>query len=167
MKVTSTGVKNGIISKEYGGRGNQFNENGVPNYSLPFQVEGAPEGTVSLALVLEDKDACPVTGFVWIHWLAANITRFEIKENESCSAKDFIQGCNSFVSIQGGEQSRELSSFYSGMTPPDKDHVYELHIFALDCMLELENGFWLNELYQKMEGHILTTDVCKGVYYKM
>ena len=38
---------------------------------------------MSVAIVLEDKDAYPVTGgFAWIHWLAANITRFEIKEND-------------------------------------------------------------------------------------
>lgn len=40
------------------------------------------EGVVSFAIILEDKDAYPVTGgFVWIHWLAANITRYELKEN--------------------------------------------------------------------------------------
>ena len=167
MKVTSKGIKDGIISEEYGGRGTQFNANGVPDYSLPFQVEDAPEKTMSLALVLEDKDAYPVTGFVWIHWLAANITRFEIGENESLGAKDFVQGCNSFMSVQGGEQSKELSSFYGGMTPPDRAHMYELHVFALDCMLEVKNGFWLNELYRKMEGHILEESVCRGIYDKM
>lgn len=47
---------------------------------------------------LEDKDAYPVTGgFAWIHWLAANITRFEIKENESQMADDFVQGRNFYV----------------------------------------------------------------------
>ena len=52
--------------------------------SLPFQAEELPEQTKSLALVLEDKDAYPVTGgFAWIHWLAADITRWELKEDES------------------------------------------------------------------------------------
>ena len=73
-------------------------------FSLPFKVENAPEKTVSLAIVLEDKDAYPVTGgFTWIHWLAANIARFEIKDNESQTATDFVQGRNSWTSIQGGE----------------------------------------------------------------
>ena len=115
--------------------------------------------------ILEDKDAYPVTGgFAWIHWLAANITRFEIGENESQTADDFVQGRNSWTSIQGGEQSIELSSYYGGMTPPDKPHIYELHVYALDKMLDLERGFLLNELYREMDGHILDQFTLKGIY---
>lgn len=165
MLVTSTGIINGVIQDQYGGRGTQFNQKGVPTFSLPFKVENTPENTVSLAIVLEDKDAYPVTGgFVWIHWLAANITRFDIKDNESQTATDFIQGRNSWTSSQGGEQSEELSCFYGGMTPPDKAHIYELHVFALDKMLDLKQGFLLNELYREMDGHIIDQTTIKGVY---
>ncbi len=165
MKVTSKGIINGRIQPQYGGRGTQFNESNIPTFSLPFKVENAPKGTVSLAIVLEDKDAYPVTGgFAWIHWLAANITRFEIKDNESQEAKDFVQGTNSWTSIQGGEQSAELCCYYGGMTPPDRPHVYELHVFALDGMLKLEKGFLLNELFHEMEGHVLEEVTLKGVY---
>lgn len=167
MIVTSTGIIEGVIHDQYGGRGFQFNENSIPNYSLPFKIEEAPQGTVSFAVILEDKDAYPVTGgFVWIHWLAANITRSELNENESQTAHDFIQGCNSWTSIQGNQQSKELSCFYGGMTPPDQAHLYELHIYALDKMLDLKNGFFLNELSRKMEGHILDQYTLKGAYEK-
>lgn len=165
MNVTSSGIMNGTIEPQYGKRGTHFNENNIPTYSLPFKVENAPEETISLAIVLEDKDAYPVTGgFSWIHWLAANITRFDIKENESQTATDFIQGRNSWTSIQGGEQSPELSSFYGGMTPPDCPHTYELHVYALDKMLDIKQGFLLNELFHAMEGHILEQYTLKGVY---
>lgn len=165
MNVTSSGIKYGTIKPQYGKRGTQFNENHIPTFSLPFQVENAPKETVSLAIVLEDKDAYPVTGgFVWIHWLAANITRFDIKDNESQTATDFIQGRNSWTSIQGGEQSVELSSYYGGMTPPDKPHTYELHVYALDKMLDIKQGFLLNELYHAMDGHILEQCTLKGIY---
>lgn len=165
MNVTSSGIKNGMIEPQYGKRGTQFNENHIPTFSLPFRVENAPKETVSLAIVLEDKDAYPVTGgFVWIHWLAANITRFDIKDNESQTATDFIQGRNSWTSIQGGEQSVELSSYYGGMTPPDKPHTYELHVYALDKMLDIKQGFFLNELYHAMDGHILEQYTLKGIY---
>lgn len=165
MNVTSSGIINGVIGAKYGKRGMQFNENNIPTYSLPFKVENAPKGTVSLAIVLEDKDAYPVTGgFVWIHWLAANITRFEIHENESQTATDFVQGRNSWTSIQGGEQSVELSSYYGGMTPPDRPHVYELHVYALDKMLDIKQGFGLNELYRAMDEHILEQCTLKGIY---
>lgn len=168
MIVTSTGIIDGIIQDQYGGRGTQFNENGVPTYSLPFKIGDAPEGTVSFAIILEDKDAYSVTGgFVWIHWLAANITRPELKENESQTARDFLQGLNSWTSIQGNHQSRELSCFYGGMTPPDQAHTYELHVFALDCLLDVESGFLLNELYHKMEEHVLEQYILKGIYDKI
>ena len=78
--------------------------------------------------------------------------------------RDFIQGCNSWTSIQGNQQSKELSCFYGGMTPPDKEHIYELHIFALDKLFDLKNGFLLNELYREMDGHILDSFILKRIY---
>ncbi len=69
----------------------------MPTFFLLFQVENALEGMVSLAIALEDKDAYPIVDFAWIHWLAANIARFGIKDNESQSAKDFMQGLNSWA----------------------------------------------------------------------
>ena len=165
MVVTSKGIVNGVIEDKYGKHGKHFNENGMPTYSLPLKIEDAPEGTKSFAVVLEDKDAFPVSGgFSWIHWTAANITRTEIMENESQTATDFVQGLNSWISKQGGRQSRELSSFYGGMAPQDSPHIYEIHVYALDIMLELKNGFFYNELYRRMDGHILETYTLKGEY---
>ena len=165
MNITSTGIINGNIQDQYGKRGTQFNEQGVPSYSLPFQIEHAPKECKCFAIVLEDKDAIPVSGgFSWIHWSAANITRNELKDNESQTAKDFIQGVNSWTSIQGGEQSKELSTFYGGMCPPNAPHVYELHVYALDQLLDLENGYYVNELYHAMRGHVIEEGVVYGVY---
>lgn len=165
MNVSSSGIVNGRILPQYGKRGTQFNDNGIPTFSLPFRVDGAPEGTASLAIVLEDKDAYPVTsGFVWIHWLAADIQRFELQDNESQTATDFVQGRNSWTSIQGGRQSPELSAYYGGMTPPDKPHLYELHVYAVDRVLGLPQGFLLNALYRAMDGHVLAECTLKGVY---
>lgn len=165
MIVTSSGIVNGMIDTKFGKGGTQFNKNGMPTYSLPFKIENAPNETVSYAIVLEDKDAYPVSGgFVWIHWTAVNITRTEILENESQTATDFVQGVNSWTSIQGGQQSKELSSFYGGMAPSDAPHLYELHVFALDTKLELGNGFLMNILHKKMDGHILAQYTLKGTY---
>ncbi|MEG1719642.1 MAG: YbhB/YbcL family Raf kinase inhibitor-like protein [Clostridia bacterium] len=165
MKVTSSGLTNGVFDDKYGKRGSQFSENGIPTLSIPFKITEVPSKTISFAIVLEDKDAYPISGgFAWIHWLAANIRRTEIFENESQNAKDFIQGANSWTSHQGGEQSVVLSSFYGGMCPPDAPHLYELHVYALDCLLDLESGFLFNELHHKMDGHILGSYTLKGLY---
>ncbi|MEF9946430.1 MAG: YbhB/YbcL family Raf kinase inhibitor-like protein [Lachnospiraceae bacterium] len=165
MKVYSSGIVDGVFNDKYGKRGTNFSEGGIPTCSIPVRIEDAPVGTVCYALVLEDKDAYPVSGgFAWIHWLAANITRTELLENESQTATDFVQGANSWTSMQGGGQSVELSSFYGGMCPPDAPHLYELHVYALDSLLDLNNGFLFNELHRKMDGHILSQYTLKGLY---
>ena len=46
--------------------------NGMPTYSIPFEIHDAPQGTKSFAVILEDKDAITASGFVWIHWLIAD-----------------------------------------------------------------------------------------------
>lgn len=162
MKLTSKGIVNGIIEDKYGKRGTQFNEAHIPTYSLPIKIEEAPKDTVCYALVLEDKDAVPVCGFSWIHWVAANIKTNEISENASVN-KSFVQGVNSWHGAVY-KLSKELSIGYGGMTPPNEAHIYEIHVFALDKSLNLEEGFYMNELYKAMEGHILDQASIKGLY---
>ena len=163
MELFSSGIINGRIQSKYGKAGKQFNNDGIPNYSLPLRIENAPEGTKVFALILEDKDAIPVCGFSWIHWTAANIKRSELFDNESITACDFVQGTNSFSSAIYG-LDRMANSGYGGMTPPDAPHTYELHVYALDRELDLMPGFYMNEMYWKMQGHILAESTITGVY---
>ncbi|GAB6168082.1 YbhB/YbcL family Raf kinase inhibitor-like protein [Clostridium carnis] len=135
MKVTSSGIVDGIINDKYGKRG-IVNDHGIPTCSIPLKIEDAPENTVSYAIVIEDKDAIPVSGgFSWIHWIVANITRGELKENESQLSFDFVQGVNSWISIQGGEKDKEICTYYGGMAPLDSPHIYEIHVYAIDTMV--------------------------------
>lgn len=76
-----------------------------------------------------------------------------------------IQGVNSWVSPMGG-QTKEDSTFYGGPMPPDKDHVYKIRVYALDTVLDIKNGYYLNELYDKMKGHILSVAELEGIYKK-
>ena len=75
MFVTSSAIQNGAFEDKYGKRGTQFSPNGMPTYSIPFEIHDAPQGTKSFAVVLEDKDAITASGFVWIHWLIADLER--------------------------------------------------------------------------------------------
>lgn len=164
MKITSKAIINGVIHDKYGKRG-EVDKYGIPTCSLPLKIEDAPKGTKSFAIVIEDKDAIPVSGgFSWIHWIAANITKEEIEENESRTNNEIIQGLNSWISIQGGEVPREFCMYYGGMAPPNEAHIYEIHVYALDCLIDLENGFYLNELHRAMHGHILDQFTLKGEY---
>ena len=40
---------------------------------------------------------------------------------------------------------------FGGCAPPNADHEYSIKVYALDKMLEINNGFMLNELIRKMK----------------
>ena len=96
MKVTSSGIVNGVIDPKYGMYAKDLYK-GVCLTSLPLKFEDAPEGTKSYAIFMEDRDAAPMNGFSWIHWLVANIQTNELKENASREPHDFVQGVNTKV----------------------------------------------------------------------
>lgn len=166
MRVTSEGITDGIITDRFGKRGEDLDKHGIPTRSLPITIEDAPEGTKTFALILEDKDAVPVCGFSWIHWLAANIKKSRLEENESITATDYIQGTTSWHGVIGASMGidRMEVSRYGGMTPPNEPHIYEMHVYALDTELDLEQGFYMNELYHAIQGHILAEATMCGIY---
>ena len=45
------------------------NGNEIP----PLEINGIPEGTKSLALIMDDPDAMGAVGKVWVHWVVWNI----------------------------------------------------------------------------------------------
>jgi Raf kinase inhibitor-like YbhB/YbcL family protein len=164
MIVTSSGVVNGMMDKKYGKYGVQFYK-GMPTLSLPLKFEGYPQNAKTFAIIMEDKDAIPPTGFSWIHWSVANLTKDSLEENASINAKDFVQGTNSWSSgLLSDPLDRYEAAKFGGPMPPDKPHTYEIHVFALDCSLELQNGFYVNELYKAMDGHVLVQYTLKAVY---
>ena len=153
MKIVSEGIQNGFFKDCYGKFGTQF-KNDMPTYSIPFTIQDAPKATQSFVVVLDDTDAIPVAGFVWIHWLIANLKQADVPENISVAdSVDFVQGQNSW-----GE------NLYGGMAPPNCTHTYDLKIYALDTVLPLENGFTYDELKSSMAGHILAEAILSGKY---
>ena len=67
--------------------------------------------------------------------------------------EDAIQGENSWGLIG-----------YGGMTPPNTTHRYDLHVYALDTTLELQQGFSIEDLYRAMGEHILDSFTLSGKY---
>lgn len=166
INITSSGIENGYIADRFGKFGEQKME-GVPTRSLPIQWSNLPEGTKSIALVMQDYDAIPVCGFSWIHWLVVDIdpARTGLEEDASRTDSSLIQGKNSLASKQVcGDQPDHITQYYGGPRPPDKDHEYEVRVYALDTKLGLASGFRMNELLQAMRGHILDEGVLHGIY---
>ena len=167
MTVESSGIINGRIEDRFGKQGSSFHQ-GMPTYSLPLSIQNMPEGTRCFTLILADYDAIPVCGFAWIHWIAANIKFSELPENASEEyAVDLVQGVNSWASPLLKEKALppEKASCYGGMVPPDRAHKYYLTVYALDQVLNLENGFYLNQMLDGMNGHILAAASLCGVYF--
>lgn len=160
--IECDGIKQGFFADKYGAKG-ICDDQGMALTSPPIRFVSAPSGTRSFAIVLEDKDAFRVSGFSWIHWTACNI-HSDLEENASVTRKDFVQGLNSWISIQGGRRRPPEASRYGGMAPPDKEHLYEIHAYALDCDLPLQEGFFMNELYHAMAGHVLASATIAGWY---
>lgn len=161
MIVECSAIENGKFLDKFGKRGTQFNSLGMCTYSPEIVISEAPAKTKSYALILEDRDAIPLDGFSWIHWTVANVRKDEIAENESIKGT-LLQGATTWSA--GKPEDRLESAVYGGMAPPDCDHVYRLAVYALDAVLDLEQGFYANELYKVMKGHVLDKKVLEAIY---
>lgn len=165
--LKSKGIIQGVIEDRFGIKSDEVIQN-VPQRSLSYEWEGAPEGTKSYAIVFQDYDNVPDEGFSWIHWLAADIPADVtlLEENASRTDSSLIQGTNSWSMPYGPYEGidRDLTLHYGGPAP-EREHEYETRIYALDTVLGMEPGFYYNELLRAMEGHVLAEAVLKG-YYK-
>ncbi|MBD5129766.1 MAG: YbhB/YbcL family Raf kinase inhibitor-like protein [Ruminococcaceae bacterium] len=149
--------ENGFLPEKYA-KHSDVKINGNPVVSFPIKLDDIPKNAKTLAIVFVDFDSIPVCGFAWIHWTAANIPAdiSEIHENASQDgAFGMVQGANSCASPFVGEKDERVTKRYIGPCPPDKDHMYKLTVYALDGELDVKEGFFLNELLEKMNGHII------------
>jgi Raf kinase inhibitor-like YbhB/YbcL family protein len=119
------------------------------NINPPLKVENIPDGTKTLALIVEDPDA---PRGVFTHWIIWNIS-----PNDAIAEKSNpgISGTNSF-----GKKG------YGGPCPPSGEHRYFFRVFALDDELGLLAGATKEDLLNAMKGHILASADLMGVYQK-
>jgi hypothetical protein len=117
--------------------------------SPELEFSDIPQETESLAIVMDDPD-CPSGTFD--HWVVWNIPPetemiMEGKEPEG------TQGSTGF-----GRRG------YGGPCPPSGTHRYFFKLYALDSMLDLEEGSSKDELERAIEGHIIEKAVLMGRY---
>lgn len=138
-----------------------YRTNGMPTVNFPVNISDIPTGTVSLSVSLIDYDAVPVTGFPWIHWLAANLPVANIPENLRATGTATFGTNSTWHNVQkmGETANPDINQAYIGPMPPDKTHQYTLTVFALDTKLDLQDGFFLNELRNKSQNHVLATAI--------
>jgi Raf kinase inhibitor-like YbhB/YbcL family protein len=118
------------------------------NVSPSLSFAGAPAGTRSLALVVEDPDA-PVGTFT--HWLAWGIDASADGLDEGQAAPR--EGRNGFG-----------TTGYAGPCPPQGRHRYFFRLHALNTDLDLAPGADRDQLDRALAGHVLDTAELMGGY---
>ena len=114
-------------------------------------VSGIPEGTKSLALIMDDPDAMGAVGKVWVHWVVWNIN-----SNTAAMGNDNQNGTEGMTDF--GEVG------YGGPAPPDKRHTYVFKLYALDTDLDLPDKSTKADVEKAMEGHIIEQTTLTGTY---
>src|SRR3989344_2408279 len=134
------------------------------NISPPLQISGVPEGTVSLALLMDDPDIPQVfkeqRGIdSFDHWTLFNLPAgrqvFRIESGEV--PEGAVVGAN-------GAGKNE----YIGPWPPREyepsEHRYFFKLFALDSLLALPEGATKKQVEEAMQGHVIAKTELVGRY---
>lgn len=142
MKLTSPDFENeGMIPAEFTCDGR--------NISPELSISEVPEGTKSLALIMDDPDA---PGGTFVHWVVWSI-QSQTSIIERGKEPEGNQGTTSF-----GRRG------YGGPCPPSGTHRYYFKLYALDEEIKLEAGSSKKELEKAMDGHIIESVVLMGKY---
>jgi Raf kinase inhibitor-like YbhB/YbcL family protein len=133
----------------------QFTCDGL-DISPPLSWSGAPEGTRSFTLVVDDPDA---PGRTWVHWVLYDLPSTERRLPEGVAPDDPLpsgarQGRNDFGRIGYG----------GPCPPPGPDHRYYFRLYALDKKLDLKGGRTRAQVERAMRGHILDEAELMGRY---
>lgn len=123
------------------------------NVNPPLEIDGVPDGTDSLALIVDDPDARAPAGKVWDHWVVWNVSPATTTIPEDWHPTEATEGTNDY-----GERG------YGGPNPPDREHTYRFELYALDAPLELGPDAGADELRSAMNGHVLEQTRLEGTY---
>ena len=114
----------------------------------PLTIEGVPEETKTLVLIVDDPDAPMGTFDHWVVWNIPAATR-RIEEN-------------TVLGIEGMSSYRKHA--YGGPCPPYGTHRYFFKVYALDTQLDLKLNSTKRDVEKAMKGHILAEGELVGLY---
>lgn len=141
------------------------------NINPPLEFFEIPEGTKSLALIVDDPDVPKNIreDGLWVHWVLWNIPPNvrEIPESVDISSGTRASEATLFGAIEGENTSRGRG--YTGPCPPDREHRYFFKLYALDIMVPSE-FVWKDpntDFEKAMEGHILEKAELIGRYERI
>jgi len=126
-----------------------------------LEWSGAPAGTKSFALIVDDPDAPDPAApkMTWVHWVLYNLPADATHLPANVSPKDLPAGTK-----EGKNDCKRTG--YGGPCPPIGRHRYFFKLFALDTTLPDLNSPTKAELEKAMKGHILGAAELIGTYQK-
>jgi len=123
------------------------------NVNPLLNIEGVPEGTQSMVLIMDDPDAMEPAGKVWDHWVVWDIDPDTTEIPEDWNPENAKEGKTDY-----GETE------YGGPNPPDGVHTYQFKLYALDTELDFSQPPTKDQLETAMEDHVLETALLNGRY---
>ncbi|TYJ40180.1 hypothetical protein E1A91_A04G121800v1 [Gossypium mustelinum] len=125
------------------------------NLSAPLEWYNVPEGTRSLALVVEDVDAPDPSGPIvpWTCWVAINIPPTLKGLPEGFSGKEEEVG-GDYASIKEGNNDHKVPG-WRGPKLPSHGHRFLFRLFALDDELNVGNKVTKEKVLEAIEGHVV------------
>ena len=126
--------------------------------------QGVPDGTVSLALIMDDPDAPRGT---FTHWLVWNLPPDTVGLGTTSAANAAAEkgGATTMPSeARQGKNGFGVTGYRGPCPPPGKPHRYRFHLYALDTKLDLPAGSDRRALDTALAGHVLGEAVLTGLY---
>ena len=129
--------------------------------SPPLAWSGAPPGTKSFALIVDDPDAPDPAKpqRVYVHWVVYNLPAATVALAENASKKGLPKGA-----VQGKNDWGKAE--YGGPCPPIGRHRYFFKLYALDTELTGLSSPTKGDLERAMKGHVLDSGELIGTYQK-
>ena len=154
LKITSTAFQpGGAIPSKYTCEDRDL--------SPPLAWSGAPPGTKTFALIVDDPDAPDPAKpqRVYVHWVLYNIPATALPLPENASKKGLPKGA-----VQGKNDWGKAE--YGGPCPPIGRHRYFFKLYALDAELTGLSSATKGDLEREMNGHVLESGELIGTYLK-
>lgn len=127
--------------------------------SPPLSWAGAPAGTRSFALIVDDPDAPDPRAprMVWVHWIVYNLPAAlaGLDEGVRKLPHGAAAGINDF-----------RQTAYGGPCPPAGRHRYFFKLYALDIVLPDLGKPTKVQVEQAMSGHVLAEAQLMGTYQR-
>jgi Raf kinase inhibitor-like YbhB/YbcL family protein len=151
LELTSSAfVTSGAVPKEHTCDGR--------NTPPPLEWSGAPAGTASFALIVDDPDAPDPKApkRTYVHWVAYDIS----KSMTRLGGGDVRPG-----DVREGLNDAKTRG-YTGPCPPIGRHRYFFKLYALDVVLGDLGETTKSDLEQAMRGHVLEHAELIGTYQR-